>query len=254
MIPRFILTNKHSCAIVKFSGGDLAAYLDRRGRFMVSGERPCVGSYIRLEPYVDIRPDSSPIKPLLFEGREYVPIYVVYRGIVSLNYITLSEGKVSLQVEDADETILRGLVVNNEDYVKYMIDSLINKYLEYPTPILTMVTKLTSNPDKVEEVAESFSGRDYYIGGAKIYHKPGFVMSVRRLSSHRVDVALVSSIEFIDDFRAVVKRLILCSTLIHDIRFGRLGELPMGMDVFYPITSLPRSPELKPSPQAGTPP
>jgi hypothetical protein len=37
------------------------------------------------------------------------------------------------------------------------------------------------------------------------------------------------------NLRELVKTLLLTSTIIHDVRLGRVGELPMGMDVFYPI-------------------
>ncbi len=235
MIPKFILTHRHHCAIVKSKSGDLALTIDRSGRLIVSSSKPCIGDYIKLQPYLRIGPSSEAIKPFMVYDYEYVPIYVIYRDVVALNQLTISGGRVSLQSEDADETVLRGLVVNNEDYVKYMIDVLMSKYLEYPIPILAMSAKLSNNPDKVEEQVRALTDGDYHVAGVKIYHKPGFMVSIRRISPYRVDVALMCSIDLVDDFKGLTKALLLSSTIIHDLRLGRIGELPMGMDVFYPI-------------------
>ncbi|WP_291767619.1 hypothetical protein [Caldivirga sp. UBA161] len=235
MIPKFILTHRHYCAIVKSRSGDLALTIDRGGRLIVSLSRPCIGDYIKLQPYLRISPSSEVIKPFMVYDYEYVPIYVIYRDVVALNQLTISGGKVSLQSEDADETVLRGLVVNNEDYVRYMIDVLISKYLESPIPILAMSAKLSNNPDKVEEQVRALTDGDYHVAGVKIYHKPGFMVSIRRISPYRVNVALMCSIDLVDDFKGLTKALLLTSTIVHDLRLGRVGELPMGMDVFYPI-------------------
>ena len=235
MIPKFILTHRHYCAIVKSRSGDLALTIDRGGRLIISSSKPCVGDYIKLEPYLRVGPSSEVIKPLMVYDYEYVPIYIIYRDVVSLNQLTISDGRVSLQSEEADETVLRGLVVNNEDYVRYMIDVLISKYLESPIPILAMSAKLSNNPDKVEEQVRALTDGDYHVAGVKIYHKPGFMVSIKRISPYRVNVALMCSIDLVDDFKGLTKALLLTSTIIHDLRLGRVGELPMGMDVFYPI-------------------
>ncbi|MGC9136363.1 hypothetical protein [Caldivirga sp.] len=235
MIPKFILTHRHYCAIVKSRSSDLALTIDRSGRLIISSSKPCIGDYIKLQPYLRIGPSSEAIKPFMVYNYEYVPVYVIYRDVVALNQLTISGGRVSLQSEEADETILRGLVVNNEDYTRYIIDVLVSKYLESPIPILAMSTKLSSNPDKVEEQVKALTDGDYHVAGVKIYHKPGFMVSIRRVSPYRVNVALMCSIDLVDDFKKLTKALILNSTIIHDLRLGRVGELPMGMDVFYPI-------------------
>ncbi|MFP3310432.1 MAG: hypothetical protein RXO26_01265 [Caldivirga sp.] len=235
MLPRFILTYRHHCAIVKSRSGDLALSIDKGGRLVVSLSRPCVGDYIRLQPYSGINPSNEFIKPFIVDGYEYVPIHVIYRNTVTLNQLTIVNGKVSLQVEDADETVLRGLVINGSDYVRYIVETLINKYLESPIPVLAMSAKLTSNPDKVEDYIKSMTDNDYHVAGVRIYHKPGLMVSIRRVSPYRIDTALMCSIDLSDEFKGLVKTLLLTSTIIHDVRLGRVGELPMGMDVFYPI-------------------
>ena len=235
VLPKFILTYRHHCAIVKSRSGDLALSIDKNGKLTVSLSKPCVGDYIRLQPYSGISQSTEFIRPFIVDDYEYVPIYVIYRNTVALNQLTIVNGKVSLQVEDADETVLRGLVVNGSDYVKYMVETLINKYLESPIPILAMSAKLTSNPDKVEDYVKSVTDNDYHIAGVRIYHKPGLMVSIRRVSPYRVDTTLMCSIDLSDEFKGLVKTLLLTSMIIHDFRLGRVGELPMGMDVFYPI-------------------
>ncbi len=235
VLPKFILTYRHHCAIVKSRSGDLALSIDKNGKLTVSLSKPCVGDYIRLQPYSGISQSTEFIRPFIVDDYEYVPIYVIYRNTVALNQLTIVNGKVSLQVEDADETVLRGLVVNGSDYVKYMVETLINKYLESPIPILAMSAKLTSNPDKVEDYVKSVTDNDYHIAGVRIYHKPGLMVSIRRVSPYRVDATLMCSIDLSDEFKGLVKTLLLTSMIIHDFRLGRVGELPMGMDVFYPI-------------------
>ena len=235
VLPKFILTYRHHCAIVKSRSGDLALSIDKNGKLTVSLSKPCVGDYIRLQPYSGISQSTEFIRPFIVDDYEYVPIYVIYRNTVALNQLTIVNGKVSLQVEDADETVLRGLVVNGSDYVKYMVETLINKYLESPIPILAMSAKLTSNPDKVEDYVKSVTDNDYHIAGVRIYHKPGLMVSIKRVSPYRVDTTLMCSIDLSDEFKGLVKTLLLTSMIIHDFRLGRVGELPMGMDVFYPI-------------------
>jgi hypothetical protein len=235
VLPKFILTYRHHCAIVKSRSGDLALSIDKNGKLTVSLSKPCVGDYIKLQPYSGISQSTEFIRPFIVDDYEYVPIYVIYRSTVALNQLTIVNGKVSLQVEDADETVLRGLVVNGSDYVKYMVETLINKYLESPIPILAMSAKLTSNPDKVEDYVKSVTDNDYHIAGVRIYHKPGLMVSIRRVSPYRVDTTLMCSIDLSDEFKGLVKTLLLTSMIIHDFRLGRVGELPMGMDVFYPI-------------------
>lgn len=235
MLPKFILTRKHHCAMVRSRSGDIALSIDRSGKLIIDSSKPCIGDYIKLQPYLKVSPEGEFIRPFIVNDYEYVPIYVIYRNVAALNQLTIINGKISLQTEDADETVLRGLVNNGEEYVKYIIEVLINKYLESPIPILAMSAKLTSNPDEVEDYVKSMTNNDYHIAGTKIYHRPGLMVSIRRVSPYRVNVALMCSIDLIDDFRDLTMTILMGSTIIHDVRLGRVGELPMGMDVFYPI-------------------
>ncbi len=236
MIPRFILTLRHHCAIVKASGYDVSVFIDKAGELMVSLDRPCVGRHVRLYPFQRVVSSTDVVKPFTYEGVEYLPVYVAYRNRLTLNHITLSPGgKVSLQVEESDESFLRGLVPNGSDYVKYMVDVALSKYLEYPMPILASSLRLTAGIEDVEALALKYAGSDYQVMGLKVFHRNGLSIGVKRLSPHRIDVAVMASIDFLDEFRSLIKELVLTSIIVHDIRLGRLGEIPMGMDVFYPV-------------------
>ncbi len=78
-------------------------------------------------------------RPLIGRGGFYITVYTVYRGgNAFVNDITISkQGKVEQFRDEANEELARGGLVMGgpaSRYLEYMLDALIDRYLDTPTP------------------------------------------------------------------------------------------------------------------------
>ncbi|MGC8596472.1 MAG: hypothetical protein ACP5NY_00985 [Thermocladium sp.] len=237
VLPRIVLTIGHPCVRIKMSGRTMAIVMDSKGR--INFAKGCRGRHIRIKPFRSIDSTDTVERPLIGRGSYYFTIYTVYRGEAFMYDITISkQGKVEQYRDEAGEDLVRGAVVSEStaQYLRFMLETLLDRYLVTPTPILIMSAKLTIDSAIIDRIIRPHASDDYASSEYRVYHSPGFMAAVKSLTPHRSDVTVIGRIDRADSFKAAALDVLLDSSIIHSMTLGRSGRIPIGIDVFYPVS------------------
>ncbi|WP_243678396.1 hypothetical protein [Vulcanisaeta distributa] len=111
-----------------------------------------------------------------------------------------------------------------------VVDIILRNYIKSSFMIYTAYLRLMVNS------SIKFPGyREYVRGGRiRIYGKDGLII-VKESAGDEVRLSLVSTIEGINNFTNVIMSLIRSSSIINDIKLGRIGHsIKLLLDVFIP--------------------
>lgn len=235
MLWRYVLTIGHPCINVRIGKGIVSIAMDSKGR--ISFSHRCKGRHLRIKPFRSVESTDAVERPLIGRGSFYLTVYTVYRGNAFVNDVTISkQGKVEQFRDEANEELARGLVMGGpaSRYLEYMLDALIDRYLDTPTPVVIMSAKLTIDSSVIDGLIRPHALDDYASSDYRIYHSPGFMAAVKSITPHRSDITIISRIDRAESFKSAAMGVLLGSSIIHGITLGRSGKIPVGIDVFYP--------------------
>ncbi len=232
MIPRILLTKRHPRLPLAYEERALCI-VNRGGYIDVTAIGECPGDYIVIRPYRGCHVTGERLEIPKWKEGVGLDVYVLTNTQLLLYSIYFENGRASYIRYKGGEEFLRGVRLSGNAVGEvFKVAEVLARGYTYSS-FLTYTAQIKAVLER--ELSELLGGFiAYRERGVKIFTRDGLLVITSQRGS-TLECSIVANVNALSDFINIVLLIIRNSRVIHDLRFGRIGEsVRTILDIYMP--------------------